>query len=171
MAYLDDLPQLLQPVAEYRALGKALDPLMTHLTGEISQFPVAVLPREARGALLARWEEMVGLTPAGTEAQRQFRLISRLTGLRPYTAEQLRRQLAAAFGREDGFSVEIDAAAFSVTVEVDEGGADVLSGLTAELREMIPANMSLYTGVSQAEVLSLYAGAVLQVSQRLMLTT
>lgn len=164
MAYLDDLPQLVRGIAEYKALGKAADPLLESFREKIRQFPLETLPSEAQGRLLARWEKMTGLASDGDLAQRRFRLMSRLGCLRPYTLAQLKRQLAAAFGREDGFLVQLDPSAFSLSVEVDAAGQAVLADLTAELRRMIPANLLLYTGVSQAERAGVFAAAVLQVT-------
>ena len=164
MAYLDDLPLLVRGIAEYKALGAAVDPLLGGLQQKIRQFPLETLPGESQGELLARWEKMTGLPSDGSLAQRRFRLMSRLGCLRPYTLSQLKRQLAAAFGREDGFLVQLDPAAFSLSVEVDAAGQAVLADLTAELRRMIPANLTLYTGVSQAEETCVFAGVALQVT-------
>lgn len=167
MAYLDDLPELVRGIAEYQALGKAADPLLGDLQEKIRQFPAEVLPGEAEGELLARWEKMTGLPSDGSLAQRRFRLMSRLGCLRPYTLAQLKRQLAAAFGREDGFLVQLDPDAFLLSVEVDAAGQAVLADLTAELRRMIPANLTLYTGVSQAEEAGIFAAVVMQVTVKL----
>lgn len=164
MAYLDDLPQIVAGILEYQALGRAVDPVLLDLRGRIEAFPQEVLPQQAAGAVLERWEKMAGLSSQGSLERRRFRLLSRLGSLRPYTLEQLRRQLAAAFGREDGFSVQLDPEGFSLSVEVDAAGEPVLADLTAELRRMIPANLVLHTGVGQSEEFPLYAGAVLQVS-------
>lgn len=164
MAYLDDLPALAAGILEYQALGGAVDPILSDLSSRIAAFPLQVLPQQAQGALLERWEKMTGLSSGGSLEQRRFRLISRLASLRPYTLEQLRRQLAAAFGREDGFSVTLDAEAFSLSVEVDKAGEAVLADLTAELRRMIPANLTLHTGVGQSEELALFTGIKMQVT-------
>ena len=43
-------------------------------------------------------------------------------------------------------------------------GQAVLADLTAELRRMIPANLTLYTGVSQAEETCIFAAVALQVT-------
>lgn len=164
MAYLDDLPVFLRNVREYRALAAAFDPVMEELKKEFAAFSEKLQPSSAEGEILARWEKMTSLPSAGTLEQRRFRLLSRLGSLRPYTEEQLRRQLAVAFGREDCFTVDIDGEAFTAAVEVDPDGEHVLAAMTDELRRMIPANMILYTRVGAGEEMSLCAGAVLQVT-------
>ena len=169
MNYLESLPGLVRGIAEYKALGAALDPILEGFWQKLSAFPEDVLPGKAEGELLERWERMTSLLPDGTVSQRRFRLLSRLGSLRPYTPEQLRRQLSAAFGREDGFVIDVDPDAFTLSVEVDEAGAEVLSALTSELRRMIPANLILRTSVGSSETVGLYAGAALQISSVLRL--
>lgn len=164
MAYLDDLPELLQDIREYKALAAAFDPVLDDIRARIAAFPLEVQPGTAEGELLRRWERMTSLPSAGTLEQRRFRLLSRLGSLRPYTPEQLRRQLGSAFGKNDCFIIDIDGEAFILTVEVDPDGEAVLSALTEELRGMIPANLILHTRVGENQLLGLYAGVVLQVT-------
>ena len=164
MAYLDDLPVFLRNIREYKALAAAFDPVMEDLLKEFSSFSERLQPDTAEGEFLSRWEKMALLPSSGTPEQRRFRLLSRLGSLRPYTAEQMRRQLAVAFGREDCFDVDIDGEAFTAAVEVDPDGEHVLAAMTDELRRMIPSNMILYTRVAAGEETRLYAGAVLQVT-------
>lgn len=164
MAYLDDLPVILRGIREYRALAEAFDPVMEDLQARIAAFPLAVQPGSAEGEVLERWEKMAGLTAAGSPAQRRFRLVSRLGSLRPYTPEQMKRQLAAAFGREDAFVIDMDQENFVLSVEVDPAGAEVLAAMTEELRRMVPANLILQTRVGRSEYAAVYTGAVLQVT-------
>ena len=164
MAYLDDLPVFLRNVREYRALAAVFDPVIKDLQEQFAAFSEKLQPSSAEGEILARLEKMTSLPSAGTLEQRRFRLLSRLGSLRPYTEEQLRRQLAVAFGREDCFVIDIDKEAFTAAVEVDPDGESVLAAMTGELRRMIPANMILYTRVGAGEEMPLYAGAVLQVT-------
>ena len=164
MAYLDELPGFLRNIREYKALAEAFDPVLEDLKERITAFPLSVLPGTAEDDILRRWEKMTELSSIGTLEQRRFRLLSRLGSLRPYTVEQLRRQLASAFGKDDCFSVDVDGENFTLTVEVDSDSADVLAAMTEELRRMIPANLILHTQVGQSEQADLFIGAVMQVT-------
>ncbi len=169
MKYQDYLPDAFRQTAEYTALGAAVDEPMAEWEKEVAALPQEYFPTTAVSRL-GRWEKVLGITGStGTLEQRRFAVISRLAGVRPYTIVQLRRQLTAAMGKGQ-FTAEVFPDEFLLRVEVAPESAGLLDAMGRELRRMIPANIVLETAVWTEQTSGISAGAVLAVSDRVLLT-
>lgn len=164
MEYLEYLPDPFRETREYREMGNALSPEMKTVSEKIAQVPEEYLPASA-GELLPRWEKILNLTPTGDLSQRRFAVLTRLSGLRPYTIVRLRQQLTAAMG-EGRFTAEVYPEDFLLRVEVEAGAEELLSAMSRELRRMIPANIELETAAAERQQTGLFAGALIRVSER-----
>jgi len=167
MKYKEYLPDILKENEVFAAFGEAVDPLVGEVVGAIGALPEGYLPGSAE-ELLPRWEFALGLSGGGSLEERRFAVLSRLAGIRPYTAAQLKRQLSAAMG-EGKFALEVWPEEFLLRVSVLPGCEMLLVPMVRELRRMIPANMILETAVSQPEEEKLKVGIVMCVSERMRL--
>ena len=165
MRYLDYLPDVFQETREYQALGQSAGPLIDGLREEVEAVPEEYFPTTAE-ALLPRWERVLGLKESGTLEERRFAVLSRLAGIRPYTIERLRRQLAASMG-EGNFSAEVYPDDFLLRVTVTPSAEGLMAAMMRELRRMIPANITLEAAVGTLQKAYGYAGAVLAVSEKI----
>ena len=167
MQYLDYLPDVFRQTREYIALDQSAGPLMEKVRQEVEKVPEEYFPTTA-GDLLPRWEKVLGLTPSGSLSERRFAVLSRLAGIRPYTIERLKRQLAASMG-EGNFSAEVYPEDFLLRVTVAPSAESLMAAMVRELRRMIPANITLETAVGTLQTTYLYTGAVLAVSDKVVL--
>ena len=138
---------------------------MDGLREEVEAVPEEYFPTTAE-ELLPRWERVLGLKESGTLEERRFAVLSRLAGIRPYTIERLRRQLAASMG-EGNFSAEVYPDDFLLRVTVTPSAEGLMAAMMRELRRMIPANITLEAAVGTLQKAYGYAGAVLAVSEKI----
>ena len=167
MRYLEYLPDVFQETREYQALDEAAGPLMEALREDVQSVPEEYFPTTAV-ELLPRWERVLGLGESGTLEERRFAVLSRLAGIRPYTIERLRRQLAASMG-EGNFSAEVYPDDFLLRVTVSPSAEGLMAAMMRELRRMIPANITLETAVGTLQKAYGYTGAVLAVSDKVVI--
>ena len=167
MQYLDYLPDVFKETREYRALAGALGPLADGVREAVGEVPEAYFPTTAE-ELLPRWERVLGLRESGTLEERRFAVLSRLAGVRPYTIERLKRQLAASMG-EGNFQAEVYPEDFLLRVTVTPGAEGLMGAMARELRRMIPANITLEAAVGTLQKAYAYGGAVLAVSEKISL--
>lgn len=89
-----------------------------------------------------RWEAILSIVPKGTETQeeRKFRILTRINEQLPYTWRMLCQQLETLCG-EDGYSVELDNGAFTLTVKIALIAKSNFWDVDAMLRRVAPANL------------------------------
>ena len=167
MRYLDYLPDVFRETREYQALDAALGPLAEEVQEAVGGLPEEYFPTTAE-ELLPRWEKVLGLGGSGTLEERRFAVLSRLAGIRPYTVERLKRQLAASMG-EGNFSAEVYPEDFLLRVTVTPSAEGLMQAMMRELRRMIPANITLEAAVGTLQKAYAYGGAVLAVSEKISL--
>ena len=98
------------------------------------------------------------ITPKLTESlsDRKFRIMTRLNEQLPYTLTGLKQQLAALCG-EDGYSVTLDSANYSIGVLVALTAKSAFTDVDALLRRMTPANLVISLALKYNQHLTLSA--------------
>ena len=89
-----------------------------------------------------RWEKMLKLTPKATDSleDRRFRIHAVLNRDTPYTMRGLNQQLSALCGA-DGYSTELDADNYSLSVKVALTAKEQFEEVQNFLARVIPANI------------------------------
>ena len=143
---IDYLPPFLRDVREYKEIMSR---------GE--QEEISVLWEAADGVLadqfvntatlngVKRWESILGIKPKGTDSldDRKFRILSRLNEQLPYTLLVLRNMLQALCGG-GGFSAEVQAETYTLTVKVALVAKSNIDDVGNLLRKVVPANMVIF---------------------------
>lgn len=174
MRYLEHLPEILQNVRAFQAIGQAADGEVTAARGAVwslcgssrDDIKSQTSANEADDFGLSRMEKMFGLPQGGELDGRRVRVLARMNNRAPFTALWLRRKLAAALGGEDRFSLWIDEANYAVTLEVDAAIYDLMLPLEGELRRAVPANLSFNILPRQSEEFVAACAVVVQILDR-----
>jgi hypothetical protein len=87
---------------------------------------------------IRRWENIIGIAPAGTLDDRRKAVIIRLNEMLPFTIRRLRQMLASICG-DDGYSIEISG--YTLTVRIPSELYTVRWAVYDTLHRVVPANM------------------------------
>lgn len=163
MEYLEYLPEFLRCVREFRRLGEGLFPAVQELTALMEQAGCEGDPDRASEEGIRRFEKALGLTPGSgdTLEQRRFRILGVFGGNPPFSMGWLREKLQAAYG-EGGWTAEASPEEYRLVVGVNASAGGDPQVLRQELREKIPANLTLSMKGIHPETTGIFVGAVLQ---------
>lgn len=139
---LNYLPPILRPVRELRAVCAGQQSALERVWAAAEAALDDQFIEDARESGIARREEILHITPKGTDTleARRFRVKARMNEQLPFTLPGLRAQLAELCG-PDGYSVALAGGGYRLTVRVAltaKGNFDDVDGL---LRRVAPANI------------------------------
>ncbi len=139
---LDWMDDILKEYVEYEEIAAAIDPEFVKLHEYIDQWNKNVYPKEANEEGIAKFEELLNITPAhrDTLEERRYRVIAKLNAKLPYSEIQLRRILGGILGY-DGFTLTVED--LILTISLAEANNTKLDILVELLREIVPMNILL----------------------------
>ena len=142
---IDYLPPVIRDYLEMQAIMIAEQPEIEQLWSAWDMVYADQFVLEASVTGISRWEQMLGITPMGTDTleDRRFRVLSRLNDQLPYTYRALESMLKALCG-EDQVSVEVNHAEYAVHVVVEMTSRSNVNDVHELLQRVVPANMTIY---------------------------
>ena len=159
MRYRDYLPSFFSDIRDFSSFGQGIDAVGETLFASIASFPEEVSLSETT-LFLDRYAELLGEKRNG-KSDEEFRtiLLSRFSGRLPFTLVQLKRRLSYLFP-EDETDVVLEQFALEITLpDVSE---KIVSGIFSQLRQMIPANLTLKVLAGKRRKGNLYCFGVVQ---------
>ena len=158
---LDYWPEYLQELYEFYVLAgvwqPSADQMWDDLRSMTDDFYLTTLTE--RGC--ARWEKMLGIIPApgDTVENRRKEILLKTMSRRPYTRWTLQNYLESVLG---DVQLTIDYREYTVSIETGSENEQILASLHDQLRQMIPANMTLFLAIMAEQIAQLYSGCLLQ---------
>lgn len=91
---------------------------------------------------LSRWEQILGITPKGTDTieERRFRILTRINEELPYTLPQLRVILETLCGKGN-CSADIEEGTYILIVKIGLAAKNNFSDVEALLNRVVPQNL------------------------------
>ena len=159
MRYRDYLPSFFSDIQDFSSFGQGIDDVGEMLSTAISSFPKEVSLKETT-LFLDRFAEILGEKRNGkNDDELRTILLNRLSGRLPFTLLQLKRRLSYLFP-EDETDVVMDQFALEITLpDVSE---KIVSGIFSQLRQMIPANLTLKVLAGKRRQGRIYCSGVVQ---------
>ena len=139
------LPIFLRNIKEYKAiLTDAVQPEMVELFGAIDNAMNDQFIQDATEYGVSRWEKMLNIIPKATYSldDRKFTILAKMNEQLPYTMTSLEKRMDSLCGK-DGYSLNLDANNFTLTVKVALGAKNNYKDVCDMLEEIVPANMIL----------------------------
>ncbi len=163
---LDWMDDILKEYTEYEEIAAAIDPEFVKLHEYIDQWNKNIYPKEANEDGIAKFEELLNITPAQTDTleERRYRVIAKLNAKLPYSEIQLRRILGGVLGY-DGFTLEVKD--LVLTISLAEASNTKLNIIVELLREIVPMNILLVIHQLITNKVAAYTGAILGVGMQL----
>lgn len=140
---IDYLPEFLKNIREYKAiLTDAVQPEMVELYGAIDNAMNDQFIMDATENGVSRWERMLKIVPKATQTldDRRFAILARMGEQLPYTMTSLKQRLEALCGK-DGYSVELDANNYTLTVRIALSAQENFKEVSEMLERIVPANL------------------------------
>lgn len=142
---IEYLPEFLRDVREYKAiLTDGVQPEIEALFKAIERVLNNQFIETSDEYGVSRWEKMLGITPQSTYTldERKFTILTRMNEQLPYTMTSLSQRLENLCGK-DGYSIALDANAFTLSVGVALTAQSSLKDVSAMLENVVPANIVL----------------------------
>ena len=142
MKLIDYLPEMLRDIYEFQKICSAGDIELDSLRESLAETVGDNFVRSLSESGCTRWEKILKLTPKATDSMedRRFRIHSALNRDIPYTMRGLDQQLFTLCGA-DGYSADLDADNYSITVKVALTAKEQFEDVRKLLAQVLPANI------------------------------
>lgn len=139
---IDYLPQVLKEVREYKAIMEAEQPEISDLWDELDSALNEQFLSTMTEYGVSKWEDILNIVPQATRTleERKFLVLVRLSEGVPYTVRSLAQKLASLCG-EDNYTIELNAATYSLTVEIALVARNSFDDAESLVYRMSPANL------------------------------
>lgn len=158
---IDYLPPVMAETLEMQGITAAEQPQIEALWNAADFVLDELYISSAADIGLRRWEQILNLSSAGTVEDRRKTILLKLMGNRPYTHRTLESYLESVLG---DVQLSIDYGEYAVSIETGSENEQILTSLQDQLRQMIPANMTLFLAIMAEYYLPLYFGGVVEVA-------
>ena len=142
---IEYLPPVLRDYREFKViLTDAQEPEISNLWEAVDAVFNNQFIEDVDETGVSRWEKMLSISPRATESldERKFRILTRINRVEPYTITNLHTLLASLCGA-DGYFIEVDNAAYTITVRVVLEAKSSYDAVMDMLKSIIPANLIL----------------------------
>ena len=162
-------PSCLRGIREFEKLAETENVEFDALWRELDRLHENLFVDSANEDGTKRFEQFLSIPTVTSDGLgvRKFRILSKLNNQLPYSMGWLVNKLETAFGGAQEFTIERDAAAHELSIEVDMVHAETLVSLYNDLRQSIPANMILHTNVSTTTTFRQYVGFLVQTADEI----
>lgn len=134
------LPEFLRDIREYKALALVEDHEINHLWEKIGDAFHDQTVKYATEYGVSKLEEMLHITPKGTQDDRKIEILTRLSKQLPYTIKKLKEILIGLCG-PDGFTLEVYPEKYTVKVAIGLTKKNQINSVDTMIRQICPANM------------------------------
>ena len=158
---IDYLPPVMAELLEMQGITSAVQPKIDALWNETEYLLDELYIPYASGIGLKRWEELLGLPSSGSVEKRRREILLVLQSRLPYTETFLKDYLEEVLG---DVILTVDYGQYSISIEAGSENEEILSSLSVQLRQIIPANMALFLAIMEEYLAWIYTGCLLQVT-------
>lgn len=158
---IDYLPPVMAELLEMQGIASAVQPQIDALWNETEYLLDELYIPYASGIGLKRWEKLLGLPSSGSVEKRRQEILLVLQSRLPYTETFLKDYLEKVLG---DVILTVDYGKYSVSIETGGENEEILSSLSVQLRQIIPANMTLFLAIMEEYLAWIYTGCLLQVT-------
>lgn len=158
---IDYLPPVMAELLEMQGITAAVQPQIDKLWNETEYLLDELYIPYASGIGLKRWEKLLGLPSSGSVEKRRQEILLVLQSRLPYTETFLKEYLQEVLG---DVILTVDYGQYSVSIETGSENEAILSSLSAQLRQIIPANMTLFLAIMEEYLAWMYTGCLVQVT-------
>ena len=158
---IDYLPPVMAELLEMQGITAAVQPQIDKLWNETEYLLDELYIPYASGIGLKRWEKLLGLPSSGSVEKRRQEILLVLQSRLPYTETFLKEYLEEVLG---DVILTVDYGQYSVSIETGSENEAILSSLSAQLRQIIPANMALFLAIMEEYLAWMYTGCLVQVT-------
>lgn len=139
---IDYLPSYMQEYKEIKAIMDAEQFGVESTWSDTEDVFNNQFVQDATEKGIARYEKIFGITPKSiyTLEERKFNVLARMNEQLPYSMKQLHSALASLCG-EDGYTLQLDADAYKLTVKLALGNDNNVEAVEQLLYKMLPANI------------------------------
>lgn len=158
---IEYLPPILRRVYEFQLLSEAeqaeVDRYDTATKAVLNNQFIA----DAEESGIERYESILGILPKATETleERRFRVLSIINEQLPFTMARLHQHLATLCG-EGGYSLLLDAGAYTLSVLVELVSKNNYTDVLKLLGRVLPANLIVEYATQPAGIASTFSGAM-----------
>lgn len=141
---LDSLPQIYQPIYDFRTLANNYGLELKDLYGCLESVIDSQFINDAPEDVISKWEGYLKIVPNGTDSldERRFRILARLNDTPPYTDRYLENKLDQLCG-EGYWRLFKEYNDYTLVVEIAMDSIANTETMFALIRDMIPANLHL----------------------------
>ena len=158
---IDYLPPVMAELLEMQGIASAVQPQIDALWNETEYLLDELYIPYASGVGLKRWEKLLGLPSSGSVEKRRQEILLVLQSRLPYTETFLKDYLEEVLG---DVILTVDYGQYSISIEAGSENEEILSSLSVQLRQIIPANMALFLAIMEEYLAWIYTGCLLQVT-------
>ena len=158
---IDYLPPVMAELLEMQGITAAVQSQIDKLWNETEYLLDELYIPYASGIGLKRWEKLLGLPSSGSVEKRRQEILLVLQSRLPYTETFLKEYLEEVLG---DVILTVDYGQYSVSIETGSENETILSSLSAQLRQIIPANMALFLAIMEEYLAWMYTGCLVQVT-------
>lgn len=140
---IDYLPTVIRETREYKAiLNDGEETEVISLWDSLDNAFKDQFIQDATEYGISRWEKLLKITPKATANldERRFTILTKINEQLPFTMANLKEQLRALCG-DDGYSVELDADAYTLNVEIALAAKSMQNDAILLLQRVCPANL------------------------------
>lgn len=141
---LDLLPQIYQPIHDYRSINNINGEELSMLYSGVKQILDDQFIKTASEKTLIKWEQYLRITPNGTDTldERRFRILTKLNDTPPYTDRYLVEKLNDICG-EGYYRISRDYKNYKLLIEISLNSIANTDTIMEVIRAIIPANIDL----------------------------
>lgn len=156
---IEYLPPILRRVYEFQLLSEAEQAEVDQYTAAMQTVLNNQFIADAEESGIERYESILGILPKATETleERRFRVLSIINEQLPFTMVRLHQHLTTLCG-EGGFSLLLDAGAYTLTVLVSLVSRSNYNEVLALLGRIVPANMIIEYATQSAGSATTFSG-------------
>ena len=158
---IDYLPPVMAELLEMQGITSAVQPQIDALWNETEYLLDELYIPYASGIGLKRWEKLLGPPSSGSVEKRRQEILLVLQSRLPYTETFLKDYLEEVLG---DVILTVDYGQYSISIEAGSENEEILSSLSVQLRQIIPANMALFLAIMEEYLAWIYTGCLLQVT-------
>ena len=157
------LPDFVSNIREFQELDKALTPELDELNHTIQQIQQNQFVETANHEGLSYYERMLKIRPDKDMEVRRFNILAKFNATIPFTMRWLQNTLNSTIGK-GSYLLDLDHVNYTLTISIMKHKEHLITHLTQELEDKLPAHLILVINVLSPINLSHYVGTYIQTS-------
>ena len=159
------LPQFLRDIKEYKEIYNVEEVEIESLETKIEEIIKEASAETATSYGLERYEKILNIVNTTENIEeRRFKIKSKLINQLPFNMKWLDNKLKNLVG-EGNYKITLDAEKYTSTVQISHIFPDIVDVMNNDLRQQLPANLTIIVNLFRTEVANLYFGGIIHVGK------